>query len=195
MIDVLNLLGIGEPTTDFVQQQGVLGPRTPQLLDGLQELVSPVITDVMLEVLAHAEVACLGVVERRDHIPRDPAIRQIVECGKCPSHVIRRVVGRRNRSAQTQSLRHRSHSRYHAGRLQRHRALPAQTDPGLQIIAIAVFDSQAIGKKQQIKLPPLQGPRNLLVKLASQKTVRRTNMAPRAMRMSDVASREKPGQM
>ncbi|SKW42498.1 Uncharacterised protein [Mycobacteroides abscessus subsp. abscessus] len=55
----------------------------------------------MLKVLIHTEVACLGVVQRRDHIPRDPAIRQIVERGKHPSHMIGRVVGRRNRSAQT----------------------------------------------------------------------------------------------
>ena len=102
-----------------VVRDRVVVPRAlPQLVEHVEVLVGELVAAVVRDLAVEAEVACGVRQVARDDVPAEPPLREVVEGRRASSERERRLVGRGERHAETQPLRHRSHGRNQEQRIE-----------------------------------------------------------------------------
>ncbi|ESX88701.1 hypothetical protein X756_10660 [Mesorhizobium sp. LSHC412B00] len=95
VVDRMDLVGIGEIARCLVDKQGFVFPAVPQCLDDIEEFGGALIAKGVLDIAVAAEIAGLLVHGRRHHIPRRPALADMVERGKHAGDIVGLAVGAR----------------------------------------------------------------------------------------------------
>jgi hypothetical protein len=82
-MDLVNTLGVRQHPLVLVRQERPLLPGTlPELVDGLEVFLSPVVPLVMTGELGGAEVAMRVLEHARDDVPPGAAIGQVIQRGE-----------------------------------------------------------------------------------------------------------------
>lgn len=156
MIGGAHLLRVDVLATALIGDDRISLPAAPQLLRHPEELIGAVVPQIVLEVAVRPEVLCLGLVERRHHVPAHAATAQMIERAVRPRHLVRVKVRRRLRHGDAKPLRHRGDRRRHQRRIERRRRLGAAAqrliDPGAE----AIRCGEEIGEEHEVELAPLQ---------------------------------------
>ncbi len=118
VVDVAHLRGIGvDPVVPVLDHRVVVPGPLPQLVEHVQVLVGDLVAVVVLHLVVVAEVA-RGVGQvRGDHVPADPPLGQMVQCGHPAGEGERRLVGGGEGGREAEVLRHRRHRRDHQQRV------------------------------------------------------------------------------
>ncbi len=186
VVERADLVGVGEDAGLAVEHEGVVVPRVPQPGGGLEELVGPVVAGVVAEVGVDPEVLRLAVVDRRDHVPRGPAARQVVERGERAGDVERRVVGRRVGGAEADVAGGAGHQAEHDAQVELHRA-GAQAHGVGHRPAVDAGHRQPVVEEHHVEAALFEGAAELLVVAPGEEAVLGGGVAPRPRVDGDVA--------
>ena len=132
-----------------VGHQIVVGPRLPELAHGLHHLAGPLVAVLVGQEAAPPEVLAGEGVRRRDHVPRRPSTREVVEAGQLAGQLVGLAERGVQRAGQPQVRGHRSQRGQHG-----HRVGPAHR---VEVVDPAPLLAQAepFGEEEEVELAPL----------------------------------------
>ena len=127
-------------------------PGLPQLPGRLDHLPGPVVAPGVVQVAVPPEVGAGEGVARRDHVPRRPSPRQVVEGGQLAGQLVGLVERRVQRSGQSDPLGHRRQGG------EDHEAVGAADDVEVVDPAPLLAQPQTLGQEEEIEFGPFRGP-------------------------------------
>ena len=134
-----------------VADEGVVGPGIPQAGDHIEELAGAGIPDRVVEMSVPAEIQGLVRVAGGDEVPAGAAVRDMVEGGELPGHMVRLVIGRGGRGDEPDPFGDGSERRQQGHRVEgRHGSAALQRGHG------HVHHRQMVGHEERIELGRLQ---------------------------------------
>ena len=178
MVQLVDLVRVGEHAADPVEHEGVVLPGVPQSGRGLEELVGPVIALVVAQHLVDTVILRFAVVHRGHNVPRGPATGEMVQGGEGPGHVERRVVGGRVGGAETDRPCGTRQDTEHDAQVELDRAGAVANGLGHRT-AVDTGHGQAVVEEHHVEAALLEGASQLGVVARSQKTVLGGGVAPR----------------
>src|SRR5215831_3017985 len=188
MIEHMHFAFVEETSSLLIEAEGVLLPAVPKALHHLDELGSPRIPRVVVDMLLAIEVAGFGLRPRCDDVPTGAAIADEVECCKFAGKVERLVVGGRSRGDEADVLRHDGQRGQERKRLHLDDLVARARQRSARNIALP--DADAIGKEDEIALAVLGQLRAARVMFEAQRAVGwHVGMAPGGGMISQSADR------
>ncbi|MPM80267.1 hypothetical protein SDC9_127314 [bioreactor metagenome] len=179
VVQAAHLVGVGIDLGHLVVDDGVVRPGVPVAHDHFHELVGAVIAQIVLQMFFVAEVRGLGIIHRRDHIPRHAALGHQVQRGIETRHMIGLVIGRRIGGAQAQARGGHGHGHQHRGGFQLG-GTHAVFHGVAVAVAVDVRNGQAIIEEGHVELALFQRARHALEILRAQRVRHAGRMPPRA---------------
>ncbi|CUI61657.1 Uncharacterised protein [Achromobacter xylosoxidans] len=140
----------------LVAQEGVVLPAVPQAQHHVVELGGAGIAAGVLDVLVQVEVLRLALAAGSDQVPARAAAADVVERGELARHVVRLVVGGRNRGDQADFLGHGGQRRQQRQRLEVVAARGAR-----QRRQVGVAHADRVGQEDGVELGGLGATRQL----------------------------------
>jgi hypothetical protein len=134
-----------------VANKGVVVIAVPKPLAYVDELQSPFVGFLALEMSLTVEVVGLGLVLRGHHVPAGAAAAHDVDRGEAARQVEWLVVARRCSGDQADMLRHRGNARQQRGRLEMRHILRRAAEH----VDAALARGIAIGQEDQVEFGPL----------------------------------------
>ena len=150
----------------------VLGPAVPQPLDHRHELFALGVAVVVADLAGAAEVARRRRQPRRDDVPADAAVADVIERAELPRQIERLGVGGGCGRDQPDPAGHRRNRRQHRDGLK----------PGARGLRRVVAERELVGQEDGIEQPGLRPLRQILVVAdVGQRQRRRQRMPPRRL--------------
>jgi len=129
----------------------VTAPGVEELAGRLEKGPRPGVAGVLRQEAAAAEVLAGERIPRRDDVPPGPAVRQVIQAGELPGHLVRLVEGRVNGAGQAEPVGHRRESG------QDGKSVGPPDHVEVIDLAVLLAQPQALGEKQKVELGPLGG--------------------------------------
>ncbi len=156
VVDVTHLARVGVDPPLTVLNHRIVVPRSlPQFVEHIEVFISDLITMVMHHLGVMPEIACGVGQVRRDDVPANPALGQMIEGTHASGEGKRRLVGGGKGRTKAQVARDRRHGRNHQQRIIAGN-LHGFAQRGFRAVAKTIIGSDHIGEEHAVKGAVLQ---------------------------------------
>ncbi len=163
-INHMNFLRIGEDSVRTIEKNGIPLDTIPQRAHHMHVLVCALIAAIVVHQLGVTEVRCFVLGARRDCVPGNPSLRDVIERVEDTGDVERMMICRRHGEAETDTTRYPRHTwdpRHHI----LHRPARAVANRRVVVATIILGRGRGVAEEQHVHDATRGRARDVLVEL------------------------------